>query len=1051
MKHTGKTAQKLKRTLALALAFFCAASILSWPVQPASAADEVYGRVNADNVKVRNPASTSADWWFKLPKDWVSLIQDTVTKDGITWYKVQTNGPTQGIRSYIGYIHGDYFAPMTPDDQAKWIQNGKVQPGVGIIGGTPTPTPAGMTPTPTPAGMTPAPSNAKPTPIPDPSNLGRISKGGVNLREKPKEKVIGRLENGYMVELLEIPQYLTEDYWFKVKYNGLTGYVQAQLITILTKAEADAYKNQVTPTPTSNSAADTVYGYIRLTDEGVNLRETPGGSTIVQINGKPVLAYLKQPTVKSGFTWYYVKVNNVGGYVRGDCAVLTDASGNTAPPVVTPTPGPTQTPAPETVYGYIKLNDKGINLRSSPNGSIITRIDGMPVLAYLKQPTVKSGVTWYYVKVNNIGGYVHGKYADLTDASGNTLPPSVTATPTPTPTPTGSNQNTPAGYIKLTTDSVKLRKTPNGATLCQVSIGQILPLTAQPAVSGAYSWYPVQNTDGQKGYIRGDMASLCDQNGTVAAPTATPTTAPVNTVGYAMVTKQSVNLRKSIGGATIRALDKNTVWPMVSAAVKSGSYTWFPVDVNGTKGFLRSDASYQLADFQVQAYLRGEAVPTPTPTPTPTPGPSNYLITTVDKVNLRKSASKDADAPYNVALGTVIPFSSTTTAGGSQWYKITYQSTTLWVQGNCVKVMNTAEYAAWLAGQPTPTPTPTPTPKPNEEDLSDMAETSTTNVLVRATGSSSGKQVSKIYEKGVIFTLTGSKNQADGYTWRSVKLKSGTTGYIRDDMMRIYTKAEKQAYENSQNPTTPPGGKPEATYETLRKGSTGNAVKALQTKLKEKGYFTGAINGTYGTDTVDAVKAFQRSVDLSADGIAGSNTQHALFGTVPPGTNNDDLTNTIYPVEKIDWFTGGINTIFARGMNVKVTDVKTGITFWVHRWAGGNHADVEPLTAADTRRMCKIYGVTSSTQITASKYYQRHALWVTIGTRTFAASMYGVPHNDEGDTIATNDFQGQFCIHFTNSKTHTSSKVDPDHQAAIQYAYDTFWNNHTSAFVVSPK
>jgi peptidoglycan hydrolase-like protein with peptidoglycan-binding domain len=285
-----------------------------------------------------------------------------------------------------------------------------------------------------------------------------------------------------------------------------------------------------------------------------------------------------------------------------------------------------------------------------------------------------------------------------------------------------------------------------------------------------------------------------------------------------------------------------------------------------------------------------------------------------------------------------------------------------------------------------------------------------------------------------------------------VKLKSGTTGYIREDFMRIYTKAEKLAYENSQNPTTPPGGKPEATYDILRKGSTGAAVKALQTKLKEKGFFTGSINGTYGTDTVEAVKAFQKTVNLTADGIAGSSTQHSLFGTVPPGSSDDVLTNTIYPVEKIDWFTGGINTIWARGMNVKITDVKTGITFWAHRWAGGNHADAEPLTAADTRRICKMYGVSSSSQITATKYYQRRPLWVTIGSRTFAASLYGVPHNyPDGDTIESNDYRGQFCVHFTNSKTHASNRVDPDHEAAIQYAYKEFWDNHTTSFVVSPK
>ena len=952
-----------KRVIALALAFFCAISTFAWPVQTASAADEIYGRVNTDNVKVRKSASTSADFWFKLPKDWVSQITDTTTKDGITWYKVTTNSPTQVNRTYVGYIHGDYFAQMTAEDQAKWLQDGKPQPGLGVVTPSPTPSPEGMTPTPTPAGMTPVPSDQRPTPIPDPSNLGRISKGGVNFRKSPKGEVIRKLETGTIVELLEIPQYLTEDYWFKIKYSGDTGYIQGQLITIYTKAEAANYLGQATNTP---------------------------------------------------------------------------------PPVVTA--------PPDSVYGYVKLKDDGINLREKPGGKVLARIDGMPVMAYLKTPVTSSGVTWYYVKMNNIGGYIHGGYVMLTDAQGNTVPPVATATPTPAPssgtTPTPASNITPTptaagsgesayGYIIMTTDKVNLRKTPNGATVVRVTLGQIMPMTAAETTSGAYVWYPVQVPSGQKGYIRGDMASKCDKNGVAYTPTPAPTAAPGDVKGYVMVSKGPANLRKSIGGATIGSVDKNSVYPMVSAAVKSGSYTWYPVDVNGKKGFLRSDVVYQLADFQVEAYLRGEAVPTPTPTPTPTPGPSKYLITVEDNVNLRTSANKDAKAPYNVGLGTVIPFTASTTSSGSLWYKITYQNTTLWILGSCAKVMNTAEYAAWLAGQPTATPTPSPTPTPKPEDLSDMAETNTTNVLVRATGSASGKQVTKIYEKGIIFTLTGAKNDSDGYTWYAVKLQSGTTGYIRGDMIRIYTKEEKKAYEDSQNPGGGGEGKPEATYQTLRKGSTGDAVKALQTKLKEQGYYTGTISGSYGSDTVAAVTAFQKAKGLTADGIAGSSTQHALFGTVPPGSNDPELTNTIYPVEKIDWYTGGINTIFARGMNVKVTDVKSGITFWVRRWAGGAHADVEPLTAADTRRMCRIYGVSTSAEIASKNLYQRHPLWVTIGTRTFAASMYGIPHNyPDGDTIANNDYKGQFCIHFTNSKTHTGNRTDPLHAEAIQYAYD---------------
>jgi peptidoglycan hydrolase-like protein with peptidoglycan-binding domain len=189
---------------------------------------------------------------------------------------------------------------------------------------------------------------------------------------------------------------------------------------------------------------------------------------------------------------------------------------------------------------------------------------------------------------------------------------------------------------------------------------------------------------------------------------------------------------------------------------------------------------------------------------------------------------------------------------------------------------------------------------------------------------------------------------------------------------------------------------------------------------------------------VEAVKTFQKSKGLTADGIAGPNTQHALYGTVPVGSGNIEYVNTPpYPVEKIDWYTGGIQTLFPRGKTVKVIDVKTHIAFWVKRWAGGYHADVEPLTANDTKAMCKIYNVSDAQQIATKDLWERRPLWVIVGSKVYAASMYGEPHNyPEGDTIANNDFKGQFCIHFTNSKTHAGNRVDPLHTAAIQAAYD---------------
>ena len=63
---------------------------------------------------------------------------------------------------------------------------------------------------------------------------------------------------------------------------------------------------------------------------------------------------------------------------------------------------------------------------------------------------------------------------------------------------------------------------------------------------------------------------------------------------------------------------------------------------------------------------------------------------------------------------------------------------------------------------------------------------------------------------------------------------------------------------------------------TMRRGSAGEAVRALQELLKKCGYDCGDIDGMFGSKTEAAVKAFQRDHGLTVDGIAGEKTQEAL-------------------------------------------------------------------------------------------------------------------------------------------------------------------------------
>lgn len=59
-------------------------------------------------------------------------------------------------------------------------------------------------------------------------------------------------------------------------------------------------------------------------------------------------------------------------------------------------------------------------------------------------------------------------------------------------------------------------------------------------------------------------------------------------------------------------------------------------------------------------------------------------------------------------------------------------------------------------------------------------------------------------------------------------------------------------------------------------GSRGSEVRTIQEKLKRWGYYSGSVDGIYGSQTVSAVKKFQKKNGLTVDGIAGTQTLKAM-------------------------------------------------------------------------------------------------------------------------------------------------------------------------------
>ena len=147
-------------------------------------------------------------------------------------------------------------------------------------------------------------------------------------------------------------------------------------------------------------------------------------------------------------------------------------------------------------------------------------------------------------------------------------------------------------------------------------------------------------------------------------------------------------------------------------------------------------------------------------------------------------------------------------------------------------------------------------------------------------------------------------------------------------------------------------------------------------------------------------------------------------GGAPSGSNATPAKGT---AKEMDWWKSDIQKIFPRGGTATVTDVDTGLAWNEQRRGGTNHADVQPVTAADTAALKQAYGGTWS--------WARRAIFVTINGENYAASMNGMPHG--GGSIADNDFNGHHCIHFTNSRTHGSNRVCSLHQDAINKAANT--------------
>ena len=386
----------------------------------------------------------------------------------------------------------------------------------------------------------------------------------------------------------------------------------------------------------------------------------------------------------------------------------------------------------------------------------------------------------------------------------------------------------------------------------------------------------------------------------------------------------------------------------------------------------------------------------------------SYGKITKDNVYLRSSYSTSSSAKASLSSGKLVRITKTYTVGGVKWYYITVNIGSYtyngYVRSDMMTTISEAEY--------------------NKEggDSDNSAGDQETIGMIKVTGNN----VSLRYQPSTSANRVGTANIGDCFYYVDTvdgwfQTRSGY--WISRSYAAVMTDEEVKAYIKNNGGSGNTGG----SY-TL--GSTGSTVTYIQTALTALEYYDRQITGHYGRYTKDAVRAFQRDNNLTADGVCGAATlaaiQKAYSGSSSATTTYND---TFYDLN--NWFTdkARMNSLgLKRDAHCKMTDLRTGKSLNIYIQSTGNHADVEPLTAADTTTLCEIYGVSSANKIG----WEARPILITVDKYQFICSIYGEAHGAE--VIKDNNYSGQFCLHFTGSKTHNSGETLDRHKKAIAEA-----------------
>lgn len=184
--------------------------------------------------------------------------------------------------------------------------------------------------------------------------------------------------------------------------------------------------------------------------------------------------------------------------------------------------------------------------------------------------------------------------------------------------------------------------------------------------------------------------------------------------------------------------------------------------------------------------------------------------------------------------------------------------------------------------------------------------TATEDVLLRSKASTDSVPLATI-RKGREVTVQGTEG-----SWYKVKTGS-LTGYVQSK----YITLDSESFSASDSSKS--ASSSSSSSEALKSGDESDAVKELQKKLKELGYFNESATGTFGSLTKEAVIAFQKANGLEADGVAGANTlrkiensrtttaeKQSTSGILEKGSEGNAVKSLQNSLKELGYFSGDV-------------------------------------------------------------------------------------------------------------------------------------------------